>query len=65
MTAMLELGALIGALVSGYLADKLSRKYSIIVAVVVFTIGSILQTAAVDYAMLTIGRLIGGAGIGM
>lgn len=65
MTAMLELGALIGALVSGYLADKLSRKYSIIVAVVVFTIGSILQTAAVDYTMLTIGRLIGGAGIGM
>jgi hypothetical protein len=64
MTAMLELGALIGALFAGYLADKLSRKYSIVVAVVVFTIGSILQTAAMDYAMLTIGRLIGGMGIG-
>ncbi|KAH7095014.1 general substrate transporter [Paraphoma chrysanthemicola] len=64
MTAMLELGALIGALFAGYLADKLSRKYSIVVAVVVFTIGSILQTAAVEYAMLTIGRLIGGMGIG-
>jgi sugar porter (SP) family MFS transporter len=61
---MLELGALIGALFAGYLADKLSRKYSIIVSVVVFTIGSILQTAAMDYAMLTIGRLIGGFGIG-
>ncbi|KAH9879939.1 hypothetical protein J1614_001963 [Plenodomus biglobosus] len=64
MTAMLELGALIGALCAGYLADRLSRKYSIVVAVVVFTIGSILQTAAVDYAMLTVGRLIGGMGIG-
>lgn len=64
MTAMLELGALIGALISGYLADRLSRKYSIIVAVVVFTIGSILQTAAVEYGMLTVGRLIGGLGIG-
>ncbi|KNG47618.1 general substrate transporter [Stemphylium lycopersici] len=64
MTAMLELGALIGALFAGWIADKLSRKYSIVVSVIVFTIGSILQTAAMDYAMLTIGRLIGGAGIG-
>ncbi|KAJ8118722.1 hypothetical protein OPT61_g333 [Boeremia exigua] len=64
MTAMLELGALIGALFAGYLADKLSRKYSIVVAVIVFTIGSILQTAAVEYGMLTVGRLIGGMGIG-
>jgi predicted MFS family arabinose efflux permease len=35
-----------------------------VVAVVVFTIGSILQTAAVEYAMLTVGRLVGGMGIG-
>lgn len=64
MTAMLELGALIGALFAGYLADKLSRKYSIVVAVIVFTVGSILQTAAVEYGMLTVGRLVGGLGIG-
>ncbi|KAF1355726.1 general substrate transporter [Lizonia empirigonia] len=64
MTAMLELGALISALFAGYLADKLSRKYSIVVAVAVFTVGSILQTAPVEYAMLTVGRLIGGLGIG-
>ncbi|KAF1843860.1 general substrate transporter [Cucurbitaria berberidis CBS 394.84] len=64
MTAMLELGALIGALFAGWLADKLSRKHSIVVAVMVFTVGSILQTAAIDYAMLTVGRLIGGMGIG-
>jgi predicted MFS family arabinose efflux permease len=61
---MLELGALIGALFAGWMADKLSRKYSIVVAVSVFTIGSILQTAAVEYAMLTAGSLIGGLGIG-
>jgi MFS family permease len=64
MTAMLELGALIGALFAGWMADKLSRKYSIVVAVIVFIVGSILQTAAVEYAMLTVGRLIGGFGIG-
>lgn len=65
MTAMIELGALIGAINQGWIADKISRKYSIVVAVFVFTIGSVLQTAAVDYPMLVVGRLIGGVGIGM
>jgi predicted MFS family arabinose efflux permease len=35
------------------------------IAVVIFCIGSAIQTAAVDYAMLVVGRLIGGIGIGM
>ena len=65
LTAMIELGALLGALNQGWVADKISRKYSIGLAVVIFTIGSILQTAAVDYAMLVVARLIGGVGIGM
>lgn len=65
MTAMIELGALIGAINQGWIADKISRKYSIVVAVFIFTIGSVLQTAAVDYPMLVVGRLIGGVGIGM
>ncbi|KAL4895131.1 general substrate transporter [Aspergillus ambiguus] len=65
MTAMIELGAFIGAFNMGWIADKYSRRYSILVAVVIFTIGSVLQTAAVDYAMLTVARLIGGLGIGM
>lgn len=34
-------------------------------AVVVFTIGSVLQVAAVNYDMLVIARLIGGVGIGL
>ena len=65
LTAMIELGALIGALNQGWIADKISRKYSIVVAVCIFTVGSVLQTAAVDYSMLTVARLIGGIGIGM
>ena len=65
LTALIELGALVGALNQGWIADKISRKYSIVVAVCIFIIGSILQTAAVDYAMLAVARLIGGVGIGM
>ena len=48
-----------------WIADKISRKYSIVVAVIIFTIGSVLQTAAISYAMLVTARLIGGIGIGM
>jgi predicted MFS family arabinose efflux permease len=49
----------------GWIADKISRKYSILVAVAIFTIGSSLQTGAVDYPMLVCARFIGGLGIGM
>jgi len=65
LTALIKLGAFLGALNQGWIADKISRKYSIIVAVVIFIIGCILQTAAVDYAMLTTAGLIGGIGIAM
>lgn len=50
---------------SKWIADKISRKYSIVVAVIIFTIGSVLQTASISYAMLVTARLVGGIGIGM
>lgn len=65
MTAMITLGAAFGAVNQGWIADGFSRKYTIMLAVVVFTIGSVLQVAAVDYAMLVVARLIGGLGIGL
>ena len=62
---MIELGALIGALNQGWIADKYSRKYSIVIAVCIFVVGSVLQASAIDYAMLVVARFIGGLGIGM
>ncbi|KAF5227058.1 hypothetical protein FAUST_12017 [Fusarium austroamericanum] len=64
MTAMITLGAFIGAINQGWIADWISRKRSLMVAVVIFTVGSTLQTAAINYAMLVVGRFIGGIGIG-
>nr|CBS32700.1 hexose transporter [Colletotrichum graminicola] len=52
MTAMITLGAFVGAMNQGWIADMISRKRSIMVAVVVFTIGSSIQTSAVNYNML-------------
>ena len=65
LVSALELGAWAGALFNGYLADRISRKYSMLVAVIIFTIGTGLQTGAQNPAMLFAGRVIGGIGIGM
>ncbi|KAJ7288855.1 MFS monosaccharide transporter [Mycena rebaudengoi] len=64
LTAVLELGALFGALSSGLLADRYSRRHSIFAACVVFIIGSLFQCLAQNLGHLFIGRAIGGIGVG-
>ncbi|WPA97794.1 uncharacterized protein RHO25_002405 [Cercospora beticola] len=64
-TASLVLGALVGSLNQGWIADVYSRKYSIVIAVAIFIIGSSIQTAAVSYDMLVVARFVGGTGVGM
>ena len=65
LVSALELGAWAGALFNGWLSDKISRKYSMMTAVMIFTLGTGLQTGAQNPAMLFAGRIIGGIGIGM
>ena len=48
LTSILELGAWLGTLLSGFMAETLSRKYGIIVATSVFIIGVVIQTTAVS-----------------
>jgi MFS family permease len=64
MTAMIELGAFVGAMNQGWIADKISRKWSILVAAVFFLVGSAIQTGATSFRMLIAGRFIGGLGVG-
>ncbi|KAG1782069.1 general substrate transporter, partial [Suillus placidus] len=64
MTAVLELGALFGAITSGILADKYSRRHSIFFASIIFCLGSGLQCGAQSLNNLIIGRAIGGFGVG-
>lgn len=65
MTALLELGAFMGAIMAGFVADRYSRKASIAVGLIWFVIGSTLQTASFQLAQLILGRFIGGIGIGV
>jgi len=67
LTSILELGAWIGTLLSGFMAEALSRKYGILVATAVFIIGVVIQitsvTSAAHNAILA-GRFITGMGVG-
>lgn len=65
MVGLLELGAFFGALAAGYVADRFSRKTSILIGSLWFIVGSILQTASYAFSMLVVGRFIGGIGVGM
>lgn len=49
----------------GWIADKISRKWSILLAGTIFICGSVIQTASVSFGMLVAARFIGGIGVGM
>lgn len=46
LTAILELGAWFGTLLSGFIAEVLSRKYGIIIACCVFLLGVVVQAVS-------------------
>jgi sugar porter (SP) family MFS transporter len=67
LTSILELGAWLGTLYSGFLAEIISRKYAILVNTAVFIIGVIIQTTAVTSSgasSILAGRFITGMGVG-
>lgn len=65
MTALLELGAFLGAIMSGFVADRYSRKWCIAFGSVWFIIGSVIQASSYGFAQLVVGRFVGGIGIGV
>lgn len=60
LTSILELGAWLGSLLSGFLAEAISRKYGILVAVMVFVLGVVIQATAMSagYQAILAGRFI-------
>ncbi|KAL2261732.1 hypothetical protein VTK26DRAFT_3500 [Humicola hyalothermophila] len=66
LTAILELGAWIGTLLSGFLAEALSRKYGILVACAVFMLGVVVQATGrtVGHNAILAGRFVTGMGVG-
>ncbi|KAI9371718.1 general substrate transporter [Aspergillus egyptiacus] len=64
LTAILELGAWIGALANGYLADALGRRITVVVACAFFTVGVIVQACTQNKDFVLGGRFVTGLGVG-
>ncbi|KGO69469.1 Major facilitator superfamily domain, general substrate transporter [Penicillium italicum] len=64
LTSILELGAWVGTLANGYLADALGRRLTVLVAVVVFCIGVIVQACTENKDFVFGGRFVTGLGVG-
>ncbi|KAG8947104.1 hypothetical protein FRC04_010955 [Tulasnella sp. 424] len=66
LTSILELGAWVGVLANGILADTLGRKLCVVVACVLFCVGVIVQasTHGGSYDYILGGRFVTGIGVG-
>ena len=58
-------GAMVGALSSGRIADRFGRRAAIITAAAIFTLGAILAAVAPSAATLIVARFVLGLGVGL
>ncbi|GAA5869800.1 hypothetical protein JCM8547_005847 [Rhodosporidiobolus lusitaniae] len=65
IVSFISIGTIIGAIGQSFTSDWIGRKWSILFWSVIFTIGSVIQTAS-DHAIyqLCVGRLVAGLGVG-
>ncbi|KAK7973986.1 hypothetical protein PG989_015834 [Apiospora arundinis] len=64
ITSILSAGTFFGALMAGDFADWIGRRMTIIIGCAVFLVGVALQTASYGLALIVVGRLIAGFGVG-
>lgn len=65
ITASMPAGSLVGSLMSSFLADYFSRKVALQIGCVLWILGSTIQCAAQNIAMLCVGRVIAGLCVGI
>ncbi|KAF1844463.1 high affinity glucose transporter [Cucurbitaria berberidis CBS 394.84] len=65
ITAAMPGGSFVGALISGYLTDKLGRKKAIQIGCMIWMIGSAISCASQNIGMLIVGRFINGLSVGI
>jgi MFS family permease len=63
--AAILLTAMLGSLLTGYAADKIGRKWTIMLGSFVYAFGIMFEIIGVNFGMMVAGRLIGGFGNGL
>jgi MFS family permease len=56
IVSILSAGTFIGAIAAAPIGDRLGRRISLIIAVAIFSFGTLLQTIAANIAVLVAGR---------
>lgn len=64
IASSLYIGCMVGALLTGWLTEKVGRKKPLIIAALIFAFSSIMMGLASDTHMLTWWRVIAGLGVG-
>jgi SP family galactose:H+ symporter-like MFS transporter len=64
-TSSVLIGAILGAIAGGFLADRIGRRFSIIGAAALFLAGTAVVVAAVDLPIFLVGRVLIGIAIGV
>ncbi|KAJ7952978.1 Polyol transporter like [Quillaja saponaria] len=64
LAGIINLWALIGSLLAGRTSDYIGRRYTIVVAAIIFLLGSVLMGYSPNYAVLFVGRCTAGVGVG-
>jgi sugar porter (SP) family MFS transporter len=64
LAGILNLCALVGSLTAGRTSDYIGRRYTILLASILFIIGSVLMGYGPTYTILMVGRCICGVGVG-
>ncbi|GLB38765.1 putative major facilitator superfamily, sugar transporter (TC 2.A.1.1) family protein [Lyophyllum shimeji] len=65
MVAVLEIGAFITSIAAGRVGDTIGRRGTLFIGGVVFTLGGAIQTFTGGYAMMVVGRVVSGFGVGL
>ncbi|CAL9064635.1 unnamed protein product [Musa banksii] len=64
LAGIMNICALVGSLTAGRLSDWIGRRYTIVVASIIFFVGAVLMGLGLNYGMLFSGRCIAGVGVG-
>jgi MFS transporter, SP family, arabinose:H+ symporter len=64
IASSLYIGCIIGALLTGWLTERIGRKKPLIIAAILFAFSSVMMGLASNTDMLTIWRIIAGIGVG-
>ena len=65
MVSILEVGAFFGSIATSFIGEKLGRRKSIAIGVVIMMLGSLLSATAFTRAHLLVARVVAGFGLGV